>query len=138
MHFSATFDGVKVEGIDTNLAFMKVFIFIKQNSPAPIVAIYFLQKTSIPCLVLLCVCYTLDGTREALSVTSMNEDGVYVFYKEWNIYIVKIIYWYLQELICPVTPLGNHLVKLYCWKDPMKSLQFCLVLTYVFYRVISF
>ncbi|KAI3780187.1 hypothetical protein L2E82_10158 [Cichorium intybus] len=54
-------------------------------------------------------------------------DGVKVEGLDTNLAVMK-------ELLFPVTELGNHLVKLYYWEEPVKSLGFCLVFTYVIYR----
>ncbi|KVI04412.1 Protein of unknown function DUF639 [Cynara cardunculus var. scolymus] len=53
-------------------------------------------------------------------------DGVKVEGIDTNLAVMK-------ELIFPVTELGNRLVKLFYWEEPVKSLAFCLVFTYVIY-----
>ncbi|KAJ0764920.1 hypothetical protein HanPI659440_Chr08g0297581 [Helianthus annuus] len=54
-------------------------------------------------------------------------DGVKVEGIDTNLAVMK-------ELLFPVTELGNRLVKLYYWEEPIKSFMFCLVSTYVIYR----
>lgn len=54
-------------------------------------------------------------------------DGVKVEGIDTNLAVMK-------ELLFPFTQLGNHLVKLYYWEEPVKSLGFCLTFTYVIYR----
>lgn len=40
----------------------------------------------------------------------------------------------LQELMLPVSELGKFLLSLALWEDPIKSLAFCLVSSYIIYR----
>ncbi|XP_076912991.1 uncharacterized protein LOC143571459 [Bidens hawaiensis] len=54
-------------------------------------------------------------------------DGVKVQGIDTNLAVMK-------ELLFPVTELGNRLVKLFYWEEPVKSLIFCLVFTYAIYR----
>ncbi|KAD6454119.1 hypothetical protein R6Q59_015913 [Mikania micrantha] len=54
-------------------------------------------------------------------------DGVKVEGIDTNLAVMK-------ELLYPVTELGKRLVKLFYWEEPMKSLIFCLVFTFVIYR----
>ncbi|KAL7586499.1 hypothetical protein Lser_V15G40886 [Lactuca serriola] len=67
------------------------------------------------------------STYKMVANAQATVDGVKVEGLDTNLAVMK-------ELLFPVTELGNHLVKLYYWEDPVKSLQFCLVLTYVLYR----
>nr|XP_043612474.1 uncharacterized protein LOC122584333 [Erigeron canadensis]XP_043612479.1 uncharacterized protein LOC122584333 [Erigeron canadensis] len=53
-------------------------------------------------------------------------DGVKVEGIDTNLAVMK-------ELLYPVTELGNRLVKLFYWEEPVMSLSFCLVFTYVIY-----
>lgn len=53
-------------------------------------------------------------------------DGVKVEGIDTNLAVMK-------ELLFPVTELGNHLVKLFYWEEPVKSLAFCLTFTYAIY-----
>jgi hypothetical protein len=48
------------------------------------------------------------------------------------IFLVNI--WCSQELLLPVMEVGKWLISMIHWDDPMKSLVFCLVLTYVIWR----
>ncbi|KAI9384382.1 hypothetical protein POPTR_012G055800v4 [Populus trichocarpa] len=54
-------------------------------------------------------------------------DGVKVDGIDTNLAVMK-------ELLLPVMEVGTWLISLIHWDDPMKSLVFCLVLTYVIWR----
>ncbi|KAL9372422.1 hypothetical protein Peur_034666 [Populus x canadensis] len=54
-------------------------------------------------------------------------DGVKVDGIDTNLAVMK-------ELLLPVMEVGRWLISLIHWDDPMKSLVFCLVLTYVIWR----
>ncbi|KAJ9550392.1 hypothetical protein OSB04_014437 [Centaurea solstitialis] len=54
-------------------------------------------------------------------------DGVKIEGIDTNLAVMK-------ELLFPVTELGNRLVKVFYWEEPVMSLAFCLVSTYVIYR----
>ncbi|KAL4573509.1 hypothetical protein LXL04_020318 [Taraxacum kok-saghyz] len=54
-------------------------------------------------------------------------DGVKVEGLDTNLAVMK-------ELLFPVLQLGSHVAKLYNWEDPVKSLVFCWVFTYIIYR----
>lgn len=45
-----------------------------------------------------------------------------------------VAYFYLQELLHPVIKLGNFLVTLASWDDPMKSFVFCCASFYIILR----
>ncbi|KAA8542712.1 hypothetical protein F0562_023789 [Nyssa sinensis] len=54
-------------------------------------------------------------------------DGVKVDGIDTNLAVMK-------ELLYPVTELGTRLLSLAYWEDPLKSLAFCLVFTYIICR----
>ncbi|KAJ6881871.1 hypothetical protein NC651_028469 [Populus alba x Populus x berolinensis] len=54
-------------------------------------------------------------------------DGVKVDGIDTNLAVMK-------ELLLPVMEIGRWLISLIHWDDPMKSLVFCLVLTYIIWR----
>ncbi|KAD2060943.1 hypothetical protein E3N88_41929 [Mikania micrantha] len=39
----------------------------------------------------------------------------------------------LKELLLPLTNLGNHLLALFYWEEPAKSLAFCSIFTFIIY-----
>ncbi|KAK9078776.1 hypothetical protein SSX86_002834 [Deinandra increscens subsp. villosa] len=67
------------------------------------------------------------STYKMVANAQATVDGVKVQGIDTNLAVMK-------ELLFPVTELGNRLVKLYYWEEPMKSLTFCLIFTYVVYR----
>ncbi|KAI3802302.1 hypothetical protein L1987_30432 [Smallanthus sonchifolius] len=67
------------------------------------------------------------STYKMVANAQATVDGVKVQGIDTNLAVMK-------ELLFPVSELGNHLVKLFYWEEPVKSLTFCLVFTYVVYR----
>lgn len=94
----ATVDGVKVDGIDTNLAVMKVVLICSLRGFC------------------LCLC-------SLANISSRN-------YFQFNLNFLVT----LQELLSPVVELGNRLLSLLYWEDPLRSSLFCLVFTYIICR----
>lgn len=112
----ATVDGVKVEGIDTNMAVMKVLL--EQTCISSILLVQFILKKKSKISVLLVYHAFINFV---LFVCSINDRVVSC----------------LQELLLPLREIGNCLLHLVFWDEPWKSTIFCLIVSYIIFRYIS-
>ncbi|OWM83014.1 hypothetical protein CDL15_Pgr005414 [Punica granatum] len=67
------------------------------------------------------------NSYKKVAVAQATVDGVKVDGIDTNMAVMK-------ELLLPLTEIGNWLLSLFSWDDPLKSLMFCLVGAFIIYR----